>query len=230
MASSVPHGVRWGSTDEAGEDVAGGGAPLLAGVAPSDVGLAEAGEAQGTQGGGWRQLPNAGVQATPVDDGAAPNLTGTGADGLVRGAVHLPDLPDGLEAWTAARSLFSFWLTLSIVNIFAGFLFGGPILFVAGVIGTVGASMHVCGCCGGGPSIAGPSRAIFWVAISDAIVAGIASLLQLVLVFVFPQGAVRIIFNLVLALTTVSVSVTCARRAKGIIRLLEPVSSGIAVV
>ncbi|XRB20102.1 hypothetical protein RI054_23g99490 [Pseudoscourfieldia marina] len=151
----------------------------------------------------------------------------TGEVGSIRGAVHLPDLPDGLQAWQSSRMLFQFWLTVSIVNIFSGLFFFAPILVVAGILGTVGASMHVCGCCGGGPSIEGPSKAIMWVAVADAITSGISSLLQLALVI----GVSPIFFfNFILALATAAVSTVCARRAKQIIVLLNPVSSGVAII
>lgn len=52
----------------------------------------------------------------------------TGEVGSIRGAVHLPDLPDGLQAWQSSRMLFQFWLTVSIVNIFSGLFFFAPIL------------------------------------------------------------------------------------------------------
>ncbi|XRB04022.1 hypothetical protein NFJ02_19g33770 [Pycnococcus provasolii] len=186
-----------------------------------------------------------------------PGAAQTGEVGSIRGAVHLPDLPDGLQAWQSSRMLFQFWLTVSIVNIFSGLFFFAPILVrylrlllflnsshnnknnthseknkqinqvVAGILGTVGASMHVCGCCGGGPSIEGPSKAIMWVAVADAITSGISSLLQLALVI----GVSPIFFfNFILALATAAVSTVCARRAKQIIVLLNPVSSGVAII
>lgn len=52
----------------------------------------------------------------------------TGEVGSIRGAVHLPDLPDGLQAWQSSRMLFQFWLSVSIVNIFSGLFFFAPIL------------------------------------------------------------------------------------------------------
>lgn len=74
------------------------------------------------------------------------------------GIMHLPDLPDTIEEWKAARPLLQSWLYLSIATIVTSLFMFWPGLLV-GILSTVAASMHLCKCCGGGGSLAGPIAA-----------------------------------------------------------------------
>lgn len=68
--------------------------------------------------------------------------------------MNIPDLPDAARWWAAQKFFMIMWMVASILVI----LVSGNILnFVAGILGTVGACLHVCPCCGG-PQLSGPVK------------------------------------------------------------------------
>jgi hypothetical protein len=69
--------------------------------------------------------------------------------------MHIPNLPDAALYWREQWGVMLAWLLLSSLLIVFD-LFN--LAFIGGVLGVVGASLHVCACCGG-PELSGPVKA-----------------------------------------------------------------------
>jgi hypothetical protein len=70
------------------------------------------------------------------------------------GVIHLPDLPDAIQAWNKLRHLMALWMAFSIILV----VFSPFIIFIGlplGILGIVAASLHLFESCRGRASIVG---------------------------------------------------------------------------
>uniref|UniRef100_A0A7S0MYY9 Uncharacterized protein n=1 Tax=Pyramimonas obovata TaxID=1411642 RepID=A0A7S0MYY9_9CHLO len=173
-----------------------------------------------------------------------------------QGIMHVPTLPDALAEWKQARPLLSAWLTMSIGMVIFGFLFFPGML--AGLLGIIGASLHLCESCRGDPSLAAPVMTTFILATVTAVLDGFVCLLMFTQFFngceaddiearedgfVIEQDAYEedradgcsLILIIVTCIFTwysahCFLSVRIAARARKVRDLLNPITSGVLVL
>jgi len=97
----------------------------------------------------------------------SPALSGNQAQAI----MHMPDLPCALEEWTDFLPMVKAWLYLSIATLIFSIFTFFPGVFV-GLLAIVAASMHVCKCCKGDPSLAGPVAVTYVLAMITAFIDG----------------------------------------------------------
>jgi hypothetical protein len=114
----------------------------------------------------------------------SPALSGTQAQAI----MHMPDLPDALSEWTNFLPMLKAWLYLSIATLIFSIFTFFPGVFV-GLLGIIAASMHVCKCCKGDPSLAGPVAVTYVLAMVTAFIDGfIVFLIALQWLFLVGSG------------------------------------------
>eukprot|EP00193_Tetraselmis_chui_P016865 CAMPEP_0177795378 /NCGR_PEP_ID=MMETSP0491_2-20121128/26199_1 /TAXON_ID=63592 /ORGANISM="Tetraselmis chuii, Strain PLY429" /LENGTH=240 /DNA_ID=CAMNT_0019318201 /DNA_START=127 /DNA_END=849 /DNA_ORIENTATION=+ len=153
--------------------------------------------------------------------------------------MHIPNLPDAALYWREQWGVMLAWLLLSSLLIVFD-LFN--LAFIGGVLGVVGASLHVCACCGG-PELSGPVKSITVLAYISASFSALTFVILATVVIAVPAhcdeqssvqcsdaGGVWIILDILLLLLHMGVSALVARRGHRMKKLLNPVTAGVVVL
>jgi len=161
-----------------------------------------------------------------------------------QGMMNIPDLPDASLWWSKQKPLMVFWMSMSVVVVLLSLVSPNLLTFVAGVLGIVGSSLHICTCCGGS-GLAGPVKAITVLGYVSLGFCASSLLLRILLVLsgVFPPpcGPASppdelcmpvgwVIFTDIWVVGQVLVSGCVAQRGHKMRRLLNPVTTGVVVL
>eukprot|EP00873_Tetraselmis_striata_P036613 jgi/Tetstr1/456877/TSEL_043549.t1 len=154
--------------------------------------------------------------------------------------MHIPDLPDAAKFWRAQWPLMAAWLVLSTIVLLLNLMNLFP--FVAAILGIVGASLHLCACCGG-PELSGPVKSITVLAYISASFSTLTFFILAVVIIALPgdcdemssvqcsdAGGAWVIMDMLLLLGHVAVGVFVARRGHRMKKLLNPVTAGVVVL
>mmetsp|Transcript_15259 Transcript_15259/g.37567 ORF Transcript_15259/g.37567 Transcript_15259/m.37567 type:complete len:295 (-) Transcript_15259:228-1112(-) len=169
-----------------------------------------------------------GAHQQPIPLGYHPEY---GMPAHAMGMMHLPDLPDAIQAWNRLKHLMALWMTFSILMVVCSpfiIFIGLPV----GVLGIVAASLHLFEACRGRASIVG---SVVTIKVLALVIASLEFVLAAILLLLAAVSEERGAIWFLIVLSAIyglhgTLSLVVFLKMQYISKLLNPIQSGMVVL